>query len=170
MDVAVRKSIWKVIGKLKQRMAVIVTTHSMEEAEALCDRIGILSKGRLGCVGSPGRLTSVYGSGFQVQVNSEKVEEMIDHFLENMGMETWHVARRIGRHVVFQRTRSGIAAYQTLIESAHNDIEKSILGYQELERVFGVLEDAANSGCFGQIQYEVRETTLGQVFLYFQNK
>ncbi len=37
----------------KQTAAVVLTTHSMEEAEALCDRIGIFVGGRLSCIGNP---------------------------------------------------------------------------------------------------------------------
>ena len=41
------------IRSAKQRAAVVLTTHSMEEAEALCDRIGIFVGGKLSCIGNP---------------------------------------------------------------------------------------------------------------------
>ncbi len=37
---------------IKKRTSILLTTHLMEEAEVLCDRVGILSKGQLRCIGS----------------------------------------------------------------------------------------------------------------------
>lgn len=41
------------IKKARRDKAVVLTTHSMEEAEALCDRLGIFVGGRLSCLGDP---------------------------------------------------------------------------------------------------------------------
>ncbi len=53
MDVLARAELWEVIRALRGRVTVILTTHYMEEAEALSDRIGIMDKGRLLSVGTP---------------------------------------------------------------------------------------------------------------------
>jgi ABC-type multidrug transport system ATPase subunit len=45
----------------------VLTTHSMEEAEMLCDRLGIFVDGRLVCIGNPKEITRRYG-GFLVSV------------------------------------------------------------------------------------------------------
>ena len=42
----------------KNGRSIVLTTHSMEEAEALCDRLGIFVDGRLVCIGNPRELTS----------------------------------------------------------------------------------------------------------------
>ena len=47
--------------------AVVLTTHSMEEVEVLCSRVGIMHKGRLACLGSPQRLKALYGGGSRAQ-------------------------------------------------------------------------------------------------------
>lgn len=47
LDVLARRELWRVIEKLKSRMTIILTTHYLEEAEALADRIGIMAKGHL---------------------------------------------------------------------------------------------------------------------------
>jgi ABC-type multidrug transport system ATPase subunit len=54
-----------VIKRAKQSRAIVLTTHAMEEAEELCDRLGIFVDGSLRCVGNPKELTSRYG-GFLV--------------------------------------------------------------------------------------------------------
>ena len=45
--------------------AVVLTTHSMEEVEVLCSRVGIMHRGRLACLGSPQRLKALYGGALQ---------------------------------------------------------------------------------------------------------
>lgn len=47
LDVIARKELWNVIEKLKGKITIILTTHYMEEAESLSDRVGIMTKGRL---------------------------------------------------------------------------------------------------------------------------
>lgn len=52
LDVIARKELWKVIGQLKGNITILLTTHYMEEAEHLSDRIGIMAKGNLVAVGT----------------------------------------------------------------------------------------------------------------------
>lgn len=52
LDVIARRELWQTISLLKNKMTIILTTHYMEEAEALADRIGIMKDGRLLFVGT----------------------------------------------------------------------------------------------------------------------
>ena len=52
LDVIARHELWELIGSLKGKITMILTTHYMEEAEALSDRIGIMKDGRLLAVGT----------------------------------------------------------------------------------------------------------------------
>ena len=65
LDPASRATLWDVIKEAKKRHAIVLTTHAMEEAEELCDRLGIFVDGAMRCVGNPKELTSRYG-GFLV--------------------------------------------------------------------------------------------------------
>jgi len=56
LDVIARRELWKTISDLKGKMTIILTTHYMEEAEALSDRIGIMKDGRLLFVGTKDEL------------------------------------------------------------------------------------------------------------------
>ena len=56
LDVIARRELWNVIGKLKGKITIILTTHYMEEAEKLSDRIGIMNKGKLVLVGTKDEL------------------------------------------------------------------------------------------------------------------
>ena len=52
LDIIARKELWNIIEKLKGQITIILTTHYLEEAESLSDRIGIMSKGNLIDVGT----------------------------------------------------------------------------------------------------------------------
>lgn len=61
LDVIARRELWKEITKLKGGMTIILTTHYLEEAEALSDRIGIMNAGRMAAVGTSGELIAATG-------------------------------------------------------------------------------------------------------------
>lgn len=52
LDVLARRELWKMIERIKEHRTIILTTHYMEEAEALSDRIAILQNGRLKALGT----------------------------------------------------------------------------------------------------------------------
>ena len=52
LDVIARKELWKIINNLKGKITIILTTHYMEEAESLSDRVGIMANGKLIDVGT----------------------------------------------------------------------------------------------------------------------
>ena len=62
LDVLSRSDLWDMIRALKGKMTVILTTHYMEEAEALSDRIAIMKEGRLLLCGPPDELKQTAGT------------------------------------------------------------------------------------------------------------
>ncbi|OMJ94066.1 hypothetical protein SteCoe_2836 [Stentor coeruleus] len=69
MDPEARKKMWKILGNIKsKKSAVILTTHSMEEAEALCDRMTIMVKGRLKCIGTSTWIKNKFGDGYELEI------------------------------------------------------------------------------------------------------
>ena len=62
LDVIARHALWDGIRALKGRITIILTTHYLEEAEALSDRIGIMKSGRLLTVGTADELTAKAGT------------------------------------------------------------------------------------------------------------
>ena len=74
MDPVARRFMWDVIAKMSTKegqCSVILTTHSMEEAEALCSRIGIMVNGRLRCLGSGQHLKDRHGNGYEIDIKME---------------------------------------------------------------------------------------------------
>jgi ABC-type glutathione transport system ATPase component len=70
-----RREIWNIIEKRKRRSrgangkAIVITTHAMEEADALCDRIGIMADGGLQSLGSAAHLKTRFGEGFKLTLH-----------------------------------------------------------------------------------------------------
>ena len=62
LDVIARHELWDMIRALKGKITIILTTHYLEEAEALSDRVGIMKSGRLLAVGTPAELTEKAGA------------------------------------------------------------------------------------------------------------
>ncbi|GFP92211.1 ABC transporter a family member 1 [Phtheirospermum japonicum] len=76
MDPIAKRFMWEVISRLSTRRgktAVILTTHSMDEAQALCTRIGIMVGGKLRCIGSPQHLKNRFGNHLELEVKPTEV-------------------------------------------------------------------------------------------------
>lgn len=96
LDPASRSNLWNVVKRAKQDRAIILTTHSMEEAEYLCDRLGIFVSGGLQCVGNPKELKARYGGSYvftmTTSINDEhEVEQMVRRLSPN-AERTYHMA------------------------------------------------------------------------------
>ena len=62
LDILARRELWSVIEQLKGQITILLTTHSMEEAEHLSDRIGIMNRGKLLVTGSAAELKAQAGT------------------------------------------------------------------------------------------------------------
>jgi len=76
LDPESRRQLWDVLLQVKVGKCMILTTHSMEEADILCTRIGIISRGTMKCLGSNIRLKNKFGAGysFKINFNPEKAD------------------------------------------------------------------------------------------------
>lgn len=62
LDVLARRELWKIIRSLKGKATIILTTHYLEEAEALCDKVAIMAQGEILAAGTPEELKSSAGT------------------------------------------------------------------------------------------------------------
>ena len=98
LDPKNKREIWDILSHCKENRCMILTTHLMDEAETLCDRIGIILKGKIRCLGSQYKLKAEYGKGFKLCINlkpylledSYSNEDKIENLkkLENIIKET----------------------------------------------------------------------------------
>ena len=67
VDPVSRRALVRMI-RLMKKSSVLLTTHRMDEAEQLCDKIAIMINGRFVCFGSPSYLRQTYGHGYSIEV------------------------------------------------------------------------------------------------------
>ncbi|KAB1216661.1 ABC transporter A family member 7 [Morella rubra] len=96
LDPASRNNLWNVVKRAKQDRAIILTTHSMEEAEVLCDRLGIFVDGSLQCIGNPKELKARYGGSYVFTMTTssdheQDVEIMVRH-LSPQANKIYHIS------------------------------------------------------------------------------
>ncbi|OAY47650.1 ABC transporter A family member 7 isoform X1 [Manihot esculenta] len=96
LDPASRSNLWNVVKRAKQDRAIILTTHSMEEAEALCDRLGVFVDGSLQCIGNPKELKARYGGSYVFTMTTsldheEEVVKMVQQ-LSPKAERTYHTS------------------------------------------------------------------------------
>lgn len=81
LDPETRRQLWNILQDCKKdkNRAIVLTTHSMEEADVLCNRIGIVHNGVLRCIGSQNRLKSQYGGGYHLFINCQRAQQLLDN-------------------------------------------------------------------------------------------
>ncbi len=78
MDPKARRFMWEVVAKItqKQQSAIVLTTHSMEEAEALSTKMAIMVKGGVfKCFGSSQHIRNKFGTGYVIEIKIRTVHE-----------------------------------------------------------------------------------------------
>ena len=90
MDPEARRFMWAVIHKIsnrKKKSSVIMTTHSMDEAETLCRRMGIMVNGEFVCLGSAQYIKDKYGYGFEIDIRIMPYpENEFEELIKNAGL------------------------------------------------------------------------------------
>lgn len=149
MDPSARRFLWTAISSnTTGERGVILTTHSMEEADALCGRLGIVVKGEVKCVGTTQELKSTYGGGYQLEIKFKtlKHEEHIDRkqritdFVSSQfpdAQEVEYFGSRITYKIPKDEVQSLASVFQSL-EAGKNDIgiEEYSFSQSTLEQVF----------------------------------
>ena len=67
MDALHRRQVWSAIQQMRKGRLVVLTTHSMEEADVLGDTVAIMANGKVKAAGTPLFLKNRYGRGFQLR-------------------------------------------------------------------------------------------------------
>jgi len=144
MDTSARRKLWDMLKNYKHDRVVLLTTHFMDEADYLGDRIGIMAEGHLKCLGSPLFLKSKFGIGYNltmvkndINVPSEPIQALIQ------------------KHVPESRLLSDVSA-EFALQLPLNSAPKFQNLFDELDK---------NLKRLGISSYGVSVTTLEEVFL-----
>uniref|UniRef100_A0A914WE89 ABC transporter domain-containing protein n=1 Tax=Plectus sambesii TaxID=2011161 RepID=A0A914WE89_9BILA len=148
VDPKARRLVWNILSELRQRgTAIVLTSHSMEECEALCTRLGIMVAGQFQCLGSPQHIKSKYGLGFTLQIKVATLD-------------------------VVEQAKQGIleAFPSTALKESHVtqltfDLPRTNATWSELFSSVERLVPQLNI-----IDYSLSQTTLEQIFIEFSRR
>ena len=149
MDPEAKRFLWDVISAAAKSRTIVLTSHSMEECEALCHRVGIMVSGQFSCIGSLQHLKNRFSEGYSVTVNFDKSKksEVVDFSLKELKASI---------------AESHISELKLRVNHTQNEDEI------KLWQVFAKLHEVKTSGLI--IDYSVSQTTLEQVFVRFASK
>lgn len=162
VDAGAKRHLWKVIQSRGKEQTVVLTTHSMEEAEALCSRIAVQVCGQLRCLGTPMWIKGKYGSGYQLELfcdgargnrsslalasgrrSVEEQCERLTRFVQSHLSERAELLEHASGRFLFQLPRAGEGSFslgKTFMEVEKNREEQGICDYElkqpSLEQVF----------------------------------
>jgi ABC-2 type transport system ATP-binding protein len=114
LDPRARREVWKVLLGLKNKgKTIFLTTHYMEEAEFLADRVAIISKGKIIAMDSPGRL--IESNANYMVLTLQSVEKKASEIIRKIGFEPvpdnhWNLKVRLERADDVQKILSAIQA------------------------------------------------------------
>ncbi|OPJ80232.1 ATP-binding cassette sub-family A member 12 isoform B [Patagioenas fasciata monilis] len=146
MDPNAKRHLWKIISEeVQNKCSVILTSHSMEECEALCTRLAIMVNGSFQCIGSLQHIKSRFGRGFTVKMHlnsntvcTETLTEFMKSHFPNTCLKDRHF-NMVEYHVPV--SAGGVA------------------------NIFDLLE--ASKSAFNIRHFSVSQTTLEEVFINF---
>ncbi|XP_021491365.1 phospholipid-transporting ATPase ABCA3-like [Meriones unguiculatus] len=150
MDPVARRLLWNTVIKTRESgKVVIITSHSMEECEALCTRLAIMVQGKFVCLGSPQHLKNKFGNIYTMNLKFKTGtdEDVIEDFK--------HFIAEVFQGSELKQENQGVLNFY--IPSKDNSWGK----------VFGILEKAKEQ--YNLEDYSISQITLEQVFLTFAN-
>ncbi|XP_070340894.1 phospholipid-transporting ATPase ABCA3-like isoform X2 [Equus asinus] len=153
MDPVARHLLWDAVTWMcKSGKAIIITSHSMEECEALCTRLAIMVKGRFKCLGSRQHLKNKFGNVYRLtaKINIDKNEDKLGEFKNFIA-----TAFPGNKGKMLKQEHQGIVGY-------HIPGKEICWG-----KMFSILEEA--KVLFNLEDYSVSQITLEHIFLSFAN-
>ncbi|XP_053608124.1 phospholipid-transporting ATPase ABCA1-like [Plodia interpunctella] len=154
VDPAAKRQVWRAIqGAQRAGRGVVLTSHSMEECEALCTRLTIMVNGQFRCIGSPQHLKNKFSEGFTLTIKIKTNEAS--------SPEATKRATEALKNYVNNNFDSPklMEEYQGLLTYYLPD--RSIAW----SRLFGIMERAKRDQAVED--YSISQTTLEQIFLQF---
>ena len=133
-DPSARRAIWDLLIKNKPGRTMLLSTHFMDEADVLGDRIAIMVNGRVECVGSPMELKSQYGIGYHLTVVKQKGECNAQGVLQvvQTHIPAASVKRETGAEMTIVLPKNTASKFPALFEELEH--RKAALGFES----FGV--------------------------------
>ncbi|XP_058837017.1 phospholipid-transporting ATPase ABCA3-like [Topomyia yanbarensis] len=152
MDPGAKRQFWDMICKVRSAgKSIVLTSHSMEECEALCTRLAIMVNGEFKCLGSTQHLKNKFSKGFLLTI---KVKKTVDGMLQQQQVE--------GAKAFVMTTFNGAVLKEEYQDSLSFHVPQTNLKWSQM---FGLME--SHKDRLGIEDYALGQTSLEQVFLFF---
>ncbi|XP_048188151.1 ATP-binding cassette sub-family A member 17-like [Perognathus longimembris pacificus] len=150
LDPVARRLLWDTVARVRESgKAIVITSHSMEECEALCSRLAIMVQGQFKCLGSPQHLKNKFGGGYSLKAkfHSKGQQEALEEFKAFMDLTF--------PDSILEDEHQGLVCYH-------------LPGYNLIwSKVFGLMEKAKRK--YKLEDYSINQVSLEDVFLGFIN-
>ncbi|KAI8435957.1 hypothetical protein MSG28_004122, partial [Choristoneura fumiferana] len=152
MDPASRRALWDLLQREKSGRSMILTTHFMDEADILGDRVAIMAGGRLQCVGSPYFLKRHYGVGYTLVVvkrhgfQYEACTEIINKYIPDITIKEDR-----GTEITYALTNEQAHLFEAILSDLESNVDN--VKFQNYGLTATTLEDVFMS-------YSETETVL----------
>lgn len=159
VDPSSRRKIWNMLGMIRNQFgcSIVMTSHSMQECESICSRIGIMVAGQFRCLGSVQHLRNKYGQGFTLMI------KISIGMLRNPQTASGYL-EQIKGHIVNEIPSAVIRDFHETVMNYH--VTDPTVSWSTL---FKVMELAKKK--FSLEDYSISDTSLEQIFIAFaQNR
>ena len=155
MDVTAKRHLWTFIKNYKKDKIIILTTHSLDEADYLADRLGIISEGRLVCTGTSSFLKHKYSCGFNINILLNNEQNLDRNIINDDKIKIIHEMKKIDPKL-----------YVKVISK-----ESIVLNFPEItencDKIFSRIDEIKEE--FKIMNYTLSTTSLEDVFLKVNN-
>ncbi|KAJ3134890.1 hypothetical protein HK100_003189 [Physocladia obscura] len=175
VDVKARAAIWKSMNEFKLRSAVILTTHSMDEADFLSTKVGFLVNGKIGVEGDPTQIKAEMSSSYDLflRVSTEKIRKNLSLDVVTEGAIQFVRASIDPNATVLKKLEGSleiIVALDGASPAKTTENSASLLNTErKIERIIAILETleaARDSGAVaGLVEFSLSQRPLTSVFL-----
>ncbi|ESO05673.1 hypothetical protein HELRODRAFT_156842 [Helobdella robusta] len=149
IDPKARKYVWEsIVGTVRAGHSVVLTSHSLEECEFLCNRLTIMVSGELKCIGTIQHLKNKFNEGYTIDVKLKEIVNVDENFkrITDFILKSFPETKLLERHLNFAKFR---------LPASFND----------LSFIFKVLSQAKSMSLIDD--FSINQTKLEQIFMNF---
>ncbi|XP_065364636.1 phospholipid-transporting ATPase ABCA3-like isoform X2 [Calliphora vicina] len=170
MDPAARRQLWNMVCRIRDSgKSIVLTSHSMEECEALCTRLAIMVNGEFKCIGSTQHLKNKFSKGLILKI---KVKRNADQIKTRNSIISNASETSVPAHILDQDIQS-VKAFverefpQAILQEEYQGILTFYIPLSSIKwsKIFGLME--RNRDELNVEDYSISQTTLEEIFLDF---
>ncbi|XP_039428969.1 phospholipid-transporting ATPase ABCA1-like [Culex pipiens pallens] len=159
MDPGAKRNLWNGVCRVRDSgKTIVLTSHSMEECEALCTRLAIMVNGEFKCIGSTQHLKNKFSQGFVLIIKAKKTDSVVKtpEGLVPEVPDLQKIKDFVGENFT-----------DTLLKEEYQDLLTYYIRSQNLKwsQIFGIMENCKST--LNVEDYSIGQTSLEQVFLSF---